>query len=222
MNRLQLYRAVGTLTRAFRDDPLPRLIAPDPALRTPMMRAVFAYNFAARWRRAGDHFPRPLRGRSGDALGILPDRAERASPHTGRALLIAMSRALDEARLDAAQGQPHIYLSALGVLPGFRGRGSHGAPKYGQIRGGAGKPRGLSGNRRVVQLAYYERGRLVSELSLDGTRCFPHAHTTPWCSDRRSEVPGVGFALAGGSVFARNPRVLKVDHYARSLERRLK
>ena len=44
MNSLQLYRAVGTLTRAFRDDPLPRLIAPDPAHRTPMMRAVFAYN----------------------------------------------------------------------------------------------------------------------------------------------------------------------------------
>lgn len=180
MNRLQLYRAVGTLTRAFRDDPLPRLIAPDPALRTPMMRAVFAYNIRCALEAGGVIVSSPrfegvavwMRSESSPTV---PERELRRIPDSALARLIAMSRALDEARLGAAQGQPHIYLSALGVLPGFRGRGIATA-LLNMVKSEAAR-----GDRAVYletvttsNLAYYEkRGfALVSELSLDGTRCF--------------------------------------------------
>ncbi|NLG37638.1 MAG: GNAT family N-acetyltransferase [Clostridiales bacterium] len=180
MNSLQLYRAVGTLTRAFRDDPLPRLIAPDPAHRTPMMRAVFAYNIRCAREAGGVIVSSPrfegvavwMRSESSPSA---PERELRRIPAGALARLIEMSRALDEARLDAADGKEHIYLSALGVLPGFRGRGIATA-LLNTVKSEAARE-----NRAVYletvapsNLAYYEkRGfAVVSEISLEGTRCF--------------------------------------------------
>ena len=149
MNSLQLYRAVGTLTRAFRDDPLPRLIAPDPAHRTPMMRAVFAYNIRCA-REAGGVIVSSPRF-EGVAVWMRSESSPSgaragASPHTGRSARAPHrdEPRLDEARLDAADGKEHIYLSALGVLPGFPAGDRHGATYTVKSEAAAGKPRVIS------------------------------------------------------------------------------